>query len=139
MPAKCATQSMNLRNWFDLTFVHRAAQEALEWAGYTYTFGDIDHRSNRMARALAGHALSKGDRLCVYLANRIEMVDLYLACVKSGVIFVPINILYRDREMSHILTDAAPKLLVTEKELPALCEEAARQPVDLPPVPIDGD
>jgi malonyl-CoA/methylmalonyl-CoA synthetase len=130
---------MNLRNWFDLTFVHRAAQEALEWAGSTYTFGDIDARSNRMARALAKRGLAKGDRLCVYLANRIEIIDLYLACVKSGVIFVPVNILYRDREMSHILSDAEPKLLVTEKELPALCEEAAPQPSDLPPVAIEGD
>jgi len=130
---------MNLRNWFDLTFLSRAAQEALEWAGSTYTFGEIDARSNRMARALAARGLAKGDRLCVYLANRIEIIDLYLACVKSGIIFVPINILYRDREMSHILTDAEPKLLVTEKELPALCEEAARQPSDLPQVQIDGN
>src|SRR5579863_10023255 len=128
---------MNLRNWFDLTFVPRAAQEALEWAGSTYTFGEIDARSNRMARALAARGLAKGDRLCVYLANRIEIIDLFLACVKSGVIFVPVNILYRDREMSHILSDAEPKLLVTEKELPALCEEAARQPSDLPPVAIE--
>jgi len=130
---------MNLRNWFDLTFLSRAAQEALEWAGSTYTFGEIDARSNRMARALAARGLAKGDRLCVYLANRIEIIDLYLACVKSGIIFVPINILYRDREMSHILTDAEPKLLVTEKELPGLCEDVARQPSDLPQVQIDGN
>jgi malonyl-CoA/methylmalonyl-CoA synthetase len=139
MPAKSATRSMNLRDRFDLTFISRADQEALEWAGSTFTFGDIDARSNRMARALAARGLAKGDRLCVYLANRIEIIDLYLACVKSGVIFVPINILYRDREMSHILSDAEPKLLVTEKELPALCEEAAGQPPDLPPVPIEDD
>src|SRR5579864_2639626 len=139
MPAESAARIMNLRNWFDLTFAPRAAQEGLEWAGSTYTFGEIDARSNRMARALAARGLAKGDRLCVYLANRIEIIDLFLACVKSGVIFVPINILYRDREMSHILSDAEPKLLVTEKELPALCEEASRQPSDLPPVAIEGD
>src|SRR5579864_8063387 len=139
MPAESAARIMNLRNWFDLTFVPRASQEGLEWAGSTYTFGEIDARSNRMARALAARGLAKGDRLCVYLANRIEIIDLFLACVKSGVIFVPINILYRDREMSHILSDAEPKLLVTEKELPALCEEASRQPSDLPPVAIEGD
>jgi len=130
---------MNLRDRFDLTFISRADQEALEWAGSIYTFGDIDARSNRMARVLGARGLAKGDRLCVYLANRIEIIDLYLACVKSGVVFVPINILYRDREISHILNDAEPKLVVTEKELPGLCEEAARQPSDLPPVPLDGD
>jgi len=119
---------MNLRNWFDLTFVPKADQDALEWAGATYTFGEIDARSNRMASALTARGLVKGDRLCVYLANSIEMIDLYLACIKLGVIFVPINILYRDREMSHILGDAEPRLLVTAAEIPALLAEAAGQP-----------
>ncbi len=118
---------MNLRQWFDLTFGPRASQEALEWDGRVYTFGDIDARSNRMARALQARGFVKGDRLCVYLSNGIEMIDLYLACVKLGVIFVPINILYRDREMSHILSDAEPKLLVTSKEVPALLAEADAQ------------
>ncbi len=131
---------MNLRNWFDLTFTHRAEQEALEWAGSVYTFGEIDARSNRMARALAARGLTKGDRLCVYLANSIEMIDLYLACIKTGVIFVPINILYRDREMSHILSDAEPKLLVTAAEIPALLAEAALQSGEkLPEAAIDGE
>ena len=56
------------------------------------------------------------------------MIDLYLACVKLGVIFVPINILYRDREISHILSDAEPKLLVTERDLPQLAAEAGETP-----------
>ncbi len=117
---------MNLRQWFDLTFGPRAHEDALEWAGKVYTFGEIDSRSNRMARALVARGFSAGDRLCVYLPNSIEIIDLYLACVKLGVIFAPINILYRDREMSHILSDAEPKLLVTEKEIPALLAEAGK-------------
>ena len=116
---------MNLRNWFDATFAGRTDEIGLEWAGSEYTFGEIDARSNRMARALLARGLVKGDRLCVYLANCIEMIDLYLACVKLGIIFVPINILYRDREMSHILSDAEPKLLISAAELPALLKEAA--------------
>ena len=118
---------MNLRDWFDLTFTPRAREDGLEWDGSVYTFGEIDARSNRMARALAARGLAKGDRLCVYLANSIEMIDLYLACIKTGVIFVPISILYRDREMSHILSDAEPRLLVTAAEVPALLEEASAQ------------
>src|ERR1022692_4180690 len=103
---------MNLRNWFDKTFANRPSETALEWDGSVYTFGEIDARSNRMARALSARGLAQGDRLCVYLANSIEMIDLYLACIKLGVIFVPINILYRDREMSHILSDAEPRALI---------------------------
>ena len=122
---------MNLRNWFDTSLRLRAAEPALEWKGATYTFGDIDARSNRMAHALAARGFQRGDRLAVYLANSLDFIDIFLACVKLGVIFVPVNILYRERELSHILSDAEPKLFVTEKELPALRAEAAAQPADL--------
>src|SRR6202161_3664380 len=139
---------MNLGNWFDLTFIHRAEQEALEWVGSVYTFGEIDARSNRMARALTARGLAKGDRLCVYLTNSIEMIDLYLACVKLGVIFVPINILYRDREISHILADAAPLALVTDSDVAAEVpiwspSELTRQAMAIddirPAIHLDGD
>ena len=127
---------MNLRDRFAVSLNNRASEPALEWQGSLYTFGDIDARSNRMAGALAARGLAPGDRLCVYLVNCIELIDLYLACVKLGAIFVPINILYRERELNHILTDAEPKLYITGAELPALNAEAAGQPSSLPEAPL---
>src|SRR5580698_3128201 len=118
---------MNLRQLFDVSLVNRRDDVALEWSGAEYTFGEIDARSNRVANAFKASGLKPGDRVCVYLANRIELINIYLACVKLGLIFVPINILYRDREMLHILSDAEPKRLITEADLPVLAEEAARQ------------
>lgn len=109
---------MNLRDLFNLSFIDRRDQVGLEWQGREYTFGEIDRRSDRMAAALAQRGLGQGDRVCVQLANCIEMIDIYLASVKMGVIFVPVNILYRDREVSHILKDAEPKLFITEENLP---------------------
>jgi malonyl-CoA/methylmalonyl-CoA synthetase len=130
---------MNLRDLFDLSFSGRRDHVALEWEDAAYTFGDLDARSNRAAHALAARGLSRGDRVCLYLANRIEMIDLYLAAIKLGLIFVPMNILYREREISHILSDAEPKLFITEKELPELAKEAVAQPAELAKVPLDGD
>jgi malonyl-CoA/methylmalonyl-CoA synthetase len=86
---------MNLNDLFNLSFVDRKDEVGLEWAGAEFTFGEINARGERMARALRQRGVLQGDRLCVYLANRIEMIDLYLACVRLGVIFVPVNILYR--------------------------------------------
>lgn len=124
---------MNLRQLFDISLVNRRDRVALEWAGVEYTFGEIDARSNRMAHALRARGLECGDRLCVQLSNRIEMIDLFLACVKLGVIFVPVNILYRERETSHILRDAEPKLFVTDANLPSSNEELREFPA------LDGD
>ena len=67
---------MNLRQLFDLSLVGRRDHIALEWAGSSYTFGEIDERSDRMAQALTTRGFTQGDRLCVYLANRIELIDL---------------------------------------------------------------
>jgi acyl-coenzyme A synthetase/AMP-(fatty) acid ligase len=91
---------------------------ALEW-DRECTFGDIDDRASRMANLLAGRGLAVGDRVCVYLPNCLELIDLFLAATRLGVIFVPMNVLYRDREIRHILADADPVALITTAELQA--------------------
>jgi malonyl-CoA/methylmalonyl-CoA synthetase len=126
---------VNLLHLFDLSLAARANEVALEWEGGEFTFGEIERRSNRVAHALRGRGLAKGDRLCVYLANRVELIDIYLACIKLGVIFVPINILYRDREIAHITNDAEPRLVITEAELPQLTSDRDDRPLEQ----LDGD
>jgi malonyl-CoA/methylmalonyl-CoA synthetase len=125
---------VHLLHLFDLSLQLRADDVALEWAGRTFTFGELETRSNRVAHGLAARGFVKGDRLCVYLANRVELIDLYLACVKLGVIFVPVNILYRERELAHIRTDAGPRMFLTaDDELP-MSDVETRPVTDL-----DGD
>ncbi len=139
---------MTLSDLFDLSLKGRRDSPALDFEGRTYTFGEIDSRSNRLAQALLARGFSAGDRLCVYLANSIEMIDLYLACLKTGVIFVPINILYKDREISHILSDAEPKAVVAREPLSTslpvwsptdLTNEATRFEDLRPLTGLDGD
>jgi len=130
---------LNLRQLFDQSLVARKQEPGLEWNGAVYTFGEIDTRSNRVANALRARGIQRGDRVAVYLANCIETLDLYLACVKLGAIFVPVNILYRDREITHIVNDAEPKLFVTRKELPELAASATTQEPTLGALPLEGD
>jgi malonyl-CoA/methylmalonyl-CoA synthetase len=82
----------------------------------TFTFGELDARSNRLARLLARRGFASGDRLGIYLSNRLEYIDLVLACLKLAVILVPINVLYREREVAHIAGDATPRAVVTTPE-----------------------
>lgn len=126
---------MNLSQLFDLSFVPRRDKAALEFGGRRLTFGEIDARSNRMAHALRARGFAAGDRLCVYLPNCLEIIDLYLACVKLGVIFVPINILYREREIEHIVRDAEPKWVVDSAEGLLTGSESAERIA----VQVDGD
>ncbi len=130
---------MNLTQLFDLSFAGRRDAAALEFEGGRYSFGEIDARSNRMARLLQERGFQAGDRLCAYLPNCVEIIDLYLACLKLGVIFVPVNILYREREITHIRADAEPKAFVTAAEASQWAGAAAALPPDRPATQLDGD
>ncbi|MBM3801677.1 MAG: AMP-binding protein [Acidimicrobiia bacterium] len=138
---------MSLIDLFRASFTERRDATALEWAEsnstvQSWTFGDLDLRSNQLARLLRQRGLRQGDRLAAYLSNRVEFIDLYLACVKSGVLFVPINVLYKEREVAHIIRDAEPKTVVTDSELPHpfpawRCDELSRESRHSSAEPLD--
>lgn len=132
---------MNLMNLFDASFIGRKDVEALEFNSITYTFGEVNARSNRMARLLKSRGLEKGDRLCVYLENSVTFIELYVASIKLGVIFVPVNILYKEREISHIYNDAEPKAFIANGPVPGVpiiwdVNEIALEALSLPDEPI---
>ncbi|HYW52045.1 MAG TPA: AMP-binding protein, partial [Gemmatimonadaceae bacterium] len=62
----------------------RTAIDVQQAGGETasFTFGDLERRSNQLARALDARGIRRGDRLAFLLGNRIEIVDLWLACAK---------------------------------------------------------
>ena len=91
----------------------------------TLTFGQIEARANQMAHELAARGLVRGDRLCVHLANRVEFIDLFLACTRLGVVFVPMNVLYRERELRHIIGDSDPKAVVIAGDSDAVYPDGA--------------
>ena len=112
---------MQLTDLFDLSLIGRAASPALDVADAsgairTLTFGELDARANRMAHALAARGVGLGDRVALHLANRLEFIDLFLACIRLGAIVVPINVLYRERELAHVVADAEPRLVVAAQE-----------------------
>ena len=136
---------MNLLHLFDHSLVGRRDQPALQFVACDgrredRTFGEIEDASNRFAHALAARGLEAGDRLCVCLPNGVEVIQLFLACVKLGAIYVPVNILYREREVGHIVSDAQPKAVVTAAELSELVRAAAQSDTQRISAPrLDGD
>ncbi len=105
---------MNLPQLFQPSLQQAPERTALEFAGLTRTFGQIDADSNRLARRLLADGLAPGDRIAVYMKNSPELITVYLAAVKAGFIFTPINILYKGGEIAHILLDAEPRALFAD-------------------------
>ncbi len=87
------------------------------------TFGALQQEAQRWAAAFARMGVRKGDRVALYLPNRPEFVIAYLATLEAGAVMVPINLRYRRRELSHILNDAEPALLVVEDAQQAVLDE----------------
>ncbi len=129
---------MTLAQLFALSLQGRRDQVALEWEDRTFTFGDLDERAARMSARLRARGLGPGDRLAVHLPNGLALIDLYLACTRLGVIFVPVNILYRDRELSHILSDSDAAALITGDSVPTEDVPSAARPSAADPT-LDGD
>jgi malonyl-CoA/methylmalonyl-CoA synthetase len=82
--------------------------------GRPATYGDLLAETGRMANALAGLGLAKGDRLLVQLDKSEAVLSLYLACLRQGVVFLPVNPGYTVAETAHFLTDAEPALALVE-------------------------
>lgn len=99
-----------------LRFREGGAEEA-------FSYGELFAQSQRLAAGLAARGLHKGDRIAFFLGNRPEFVTAYLAAVRLGAVMVPINLAYRRRELSHLLADAEPRLLLTERAQRPILDE----------------
>ena len=93
------------------------------------SFAQWNERSGRLANALLGLGLAKGDRFAVLAYNRVEWLEFYAAAAKSGLVIVPINFRLVGPEIRFILDNADATALIVQDEL-AGAVEAIR--ADLP-------
>ncbi|WP_159712586.1 malonate--CoA ligase [Geminicoccus flavidas] len=70
--------------------------------------------SGRLANLLVEEGVEPGDRVAVQVEKSVEALLLYLACVRAGAAFLPLNPAYTDVELEYFLQDAEPKLVVTD-------------------------
>jgi malonyl-CoA/methylmalonyl-CoA synthetase len=78
----------------------------------TITYQDIDLLSAQLAHQLTSLGLAKGDRLVIQVPKSVEAFALYLACLRSGIIFVPLNPAFPLPELKYYLENAEPKAVV---------------------------
>ncbi|NMF96941.1 malonyl-CoA synthase [Aromatoleum toluolicum] len=93
-----------------------------------YSFSDVDRASARFAGVITSLGLRAGDRVVVQVEKSPEALFLYLACLRAGVVFVPLNTAYQRAELAYFLGDAQPSLVVcrpaSEAAMRALASEA---------------
>jgi long-chain acyl-CoA synthetase len=83
------------------------------------SYRELDERSNRVANALQGLGIQRGDRVALYLPNIPEFPITYLGILKAGAIAVSINAIFKKNEVEFILKDSGARLLFTVEDLAA--------------------
>jgi fatty-acyl-CoA synthase len=81
------------------------------------TFGEWNQRACRLANALLGLGLVKGDRIAVLAYNRVEWAEIYAAVAKAGLIAVPINFRLTADEVRYIVEDCGISAFVADDAL----------------------
>jgi len=100
--------------------------------GATYSFGELQERSNRVANGLRALGLQRGDGVAMVLPNVVEFVELYLAAMQSGLYLTCINFHLTGPEIAYIVDDSESKVLViNERYAPAA--SAAAGEITVPP------
>lgn len=81
------------------------------------TFRVWNERACRLANALVGIGLAKGDRVCVLAYNCLEWVEIYAATAKAGLVAVPINFRLVGPEIQYIVANCQALALIVQDEL----------------------
>lgn len=79
-------------------------------------YSEMDSVTGRMAQKLRDAGARAGDRIVVQVEKSIAAVVLYLAALRAGIVFVPLNTAYTRDEVAYFLEDAEPSILVCDSQ-----------------------
>ena len=77
-----------------------------------YTWSDLDRASARMANLLVSLKLPAGSRIAVQVEKSVEAMLLYLATLRAGYVFLPLNTAYQSAEIEYFVGNAEPAVVV---------------------------
>ena len=99
----------------------------------TMTFAQWNERSCRLANALLGLGLKKGDRIAVLAYNCVEWCEIFAATAKAGLVALPINFRLVGKEVQFIVNNAEAAAFIVQDELVNLVEEVRKD------IPVKAD
>ena len=84
--------------------------------GRVIHYDELDHWSGRIANVLVGAGCLKGDRVAVQVEKCWQALALYLACLRAGLVYLPLNTGYKKAELDYFFGDAEPRIIVCRPE-----------------------
>ncbi len=117
-----------MSNLFELLLADKVTSERLALeapGGLRLTFEDLVEASGRMANALAALGVEPGDRIAVQVEKSTTNLVLYLASLRAGAVYLPLNTAYTLAEVGYFVGDAEPALIVCDPSARRGMEELA--------------
>lgn len=105
----------------------RSPRPFLQNGGRAFTYAEAHDRSAQLARALVQLGVRPGDRIAVQVEKSASALLLYLASLRIGAIYVPLNTAYTLAELQYFIGDAEPALLVCAPEKETMLAVAVPQ------------
>ncbi|MFZ3045567.1 MAG: AMP-binding protein [Desulfatirhabdiaceae bacterium] len=87
-----------------------------------FTYPELNARVNQLADSMMKMGLSKGDKAAVLLENSVEIIELYLATAKAGIVIVPINFRLVGKEVAYIVNDSDAKAIFVHDEFTSVVD-----------------
>lgn len=106
-------------SWGELLFQHARntpGKTAIIAPPHRISYQDLEKQVNRLCNWLLENELQKGDRLAVICDKSPQFIIAFLACLKTGIIFTPLNFRTPPAEMEFVLKLTTPKLLLADVE-----------------------
>jgi long-chain acyl-CoA synthetase len=92
-------------------------------SGRSFTYSEVNSRANRLAHALSGLGIKKGDKVAFMGNNCHEFVEYYFALAKSGFVSVPVNARFSSEEASYILSHSESLALIYTEDVQAIASK----------------
>jgi long-chain acyl-CoA synthetase len=108
---------VNLRLMLEQAAKRYGEKIAVAMGDSRLSYAQLDEASNKVANALVGMGVSKGDRVVMLLPNSPEFATTYFGVVKVGGIAVPLDTKYKLTELTSLFNDSQPRVLVAESSL----------------------
>jgi len=123
--AEKASGTLTVGNFLRVAAVRYRGREAIfcSSTGRRFTFEQVNERANRLANGLMGLGLRKGDVAAFLCTNRAEIVEIYFALAKIGVIGLPLNYRLAVPELMELMNHCGAKALLFDPWFGKIAEE----------------
>ncbi len=112
VPSKLPLPAHSMIDLFERTAAARPAAPAIHYVDESISFGQLNEQAGRFAAWLARHGIGKGDRVAIVTQNDPEFAVAQLGAWKRGAIVVPLNPMFKAKELDYHLRDSGARAMV---------------------------